>query len=344
MQIQNVTQRDHETWQNFVMSNAKSSFYHHIGWKKVIEDSFGHHTFYLMAMENKEVHGILPLVLIKSRLFGRMMCSMPFLNFGGICAKSEEAYDALIEAARSLMLKNKSDYVEFRHLYPAPNSLVRKEHKVSMTITLNSDPDALWNRFKSKHRTNIRRAAKNNLEVVRGGKELVGTFYDIISNGWRDLGTPIYHIRFFENILQRFGELVEIYVINYNGKPIATAFNGLFKGTIEGMWTYALREHASLQTNYLLYWEMIKDACLRGYKLYHLGRSTNKTSATFFKSKWNAETHQLYWEYLLNASKLEKPPELNVDNPKYKLAISLWKKMPVKVANTVGPLLSKNIP
>ena len=99
-----------------------------------------------------------------------------------------------------------------------------------------------------------------------------------------------------------------------------------------------------MQTNYLLYWEMIKDACLRGYKLFHLGRSTNESGATFYKSKWNAQTHQLYWEYLLNERRRPDLPELNVDNPKYKLAISMWRKMPVRITNWIGPFLSKSLP
>ena len=133
-------------------------------------------------------------------------------------------------------------------------------------------------------------------------------------------------------------------MVFYQGKAIATAFNGHFRDTVEGMWTYALKEHAGLYTNYLLYWEMIKDACIRGYTLFHLGRSTHESGATFYKSKWNAQTHQLYWEYLLNERRRSDLPELNVDNPKYKLAINMWRKMPVRITNWIGPFLSKSLP
>jgi FemAB-related protein (PEP-CTERM system-associated) len=344
VQLQLVTLADRDRWQDWVFSHPKSTFYHRIEWKDVIEASFNHETFYLFAIEDENIHGILPLVHIKSHLFGNMLCSMPFLNFGGVCADSEKAYRVLIDGARDLLARKNADFVELRHLRPSTIELRRKEHKVSMTVELNADPDVLWNKFKTKHRTNIRRAAKNGLKIVRGGKEYLESFYKIISIGWHDLGTPIYRIDFFKNIIKSFGDSVEIYMVYYQEKAIATAFNGLFRDTVEGMWTFALRDYSVLKTNYLLYWEMIRDACIRGYKLFHLGRSTNETGATFYKSKWNAQTHQLYWEYILNKHKLSDPPELNVNNPKYRLAINMWRKMPVKITKWIGPFISKSLP
>ncbi len=344
MYLRELESTERQIWQNWVFANPMATFYHRIEWKDVIEKSFKHDTHYLLAEENGAVHGILPLVHIKSLLFGNMICSMPFLNFGGICADTEEAYVCLLNAAKDLLIKKKSEYVELRHLHPSPMELKRKEHKVSMTVELNPDPDTLWNGFKTKHRTSIRRAAKNGLEIMRGGKEHLDAFYKILCTGWRDLGTPIYKRDFFENILDAFGGSVEIYLVNYQGKSIATAFNGLFRDTVEGMWTYSLREHSALQANYMLYWEMIKDACLRGYRLFHLGRSTNDSGATFYKSKWNAKIHQLYWEYLINEPRRSELPELNVDNPKYKLAINVWRNLPVKLTNLIGPYLSKSLP
>ena len=146
----------------------------------------------------------------------------------------------------------------------------------------------------------------------------------------------------FNNILEAFENSVEIYLVIYQGRPIATAFNGLFRDTVDGMWTYSLREFAKLQTTYFIYWEMIKRACQEGYKQFHLGRGTTESGRSFFKNKWNATPKQLYWEYILNKS--QKIPELNVDNPKYQKAINLWKKLPVHLTQSVGPFIAKNIP
>ena len=344
MNVRYITENDRDMWQTWVMSHPDATFYHRIEWQDVIRTAFKHDTYYLVATEGDRIEGILPLVNLKSMLFGNLMCSMPFLNFGGICANSPEAYQALLAEARNLLTRTGAEYVELRHLQRSPVELMRNEHKVSMTIDLDPDPDVLWNKFKSKHRTNIRRAQKNGLEIVRGGQAHLEPFYRILSAGWRDLGTPLYRIGFFKSIFEHFGDAVEIYMVYYRGEAIATAFNGLFRDTVEGMWTYSLREYAKLQTNYLLYWEMIKNACLGGYRFYHLGRSTSDGGGVFFKSKWNASLHQLYWEYILNENKTSAMPQLNVDNPKYQLAIKTWRKLPVMVTNRIGPLIARSIP
>jgi len=342
MKINYLSKPDIPDWEKYVDNHPGATFYHKIEWKSVIEKSFGHKTYYLMALDQDDVVGILPLVHLKSLFFGSILCSMPFLNFGGICADNGAAEKSLIKEAENILKRVGGDYIELRHLKKSVVGIPCKTHKVSMALELAPDPDVLWKNFKTKHRTNIRRAAKNGLEIKVGGIEYLRDFYNILSTGWRDLGTPIYRISFFENILNAFKESVEIYLVYYRGIPIATAFNGLFKGTVEGMWTYSLREYYKLQTNHFLYWEMIKRCCQRGYKLFHLGRSTTETGGTFYKKKWNAVPKQLYWEYVLN--RRDNLPELNVENPKYQMAIKLWRKLPVRVTQYLGPHIAKNIP
>ncbi len=345
MDITILSDSNRNDWAEFVQAHPEATFYHRWEWRTVMEKCFGHKTYYLMARDAGRTVGVLPLIHIKSLLFGSILCSMPFLNFGGVCAESDAAQEALLVEARHILNDCRADYLELRHLKPSAVDLHRKEHKVSMTLALDNDPDVLWNNFKSKHRTNIRRAAKNDLQAKFGGVDLLDPFYDIIATGWRDLGTPIYRKSFFRTILETFGDAVEICVVEHQNRPIAAAYNGLFRDTVEGMWIFALREYARLQTNYFIYWEMIRRACEQGYKKYHLGRSTNETGATFFKKKWNAEPRQLYWEYIMKENGgPAQLPELNVDNPKYRLAINTWRRLPLKVTQIVGPLIAKSIP
>jgi hypothetical protein len=123
---------------------------------------------------------------------------------------------------------------------------------------------------------------------------------------------------------------------------VATAFVGFHGKMVEGMWLSFLREYSKLQINYFQYWEMIKRACEQGYDLFHLGRSTAEGGGEFFKEKWNAVPRQLYWEYVLN--KRQQLPELNVENPRYSLAIRLWRALPVSVTTAIGPMIAKSIP
>ena len=329
-------------WSSYVESRPDATFYHRLEWRGVMERNFGHSTYYLVARDGSAVVGLLPLVFVKSRLFGAILCSMPFLNFGGVVADRPNVERVLLEKASSLVEDLDADYLELRHLRRSEMQLPARLHKVSMTIKLEKDPDLLWNAFKSKHRRYIRKAIKSNLEYRNGGHELLDDFYQVLSRGWRVLGTPIYAKSFFRDVLDTFGEAVEISIVYFEGRPIATAFDGFHGGTVEGMWAYALRDYSRLEPNYFLYWKLIERACRRGSGLYHLGRSTAGSTAEFFKAKWNAESHQLYWEYVLGRSK--ELPSLEVSNPKYMLAMAAWRRMPLKLTQWIGPRLARNIP
>jgi len=108
------------------------------------------------------------------------------------------------------------------------------------------------------------------------------------------------------------------------------------------MWAGSHPDFRRLQANYVLYWEMIKDACERGYSSYHLGRSTVETGGESFKKKWNAESSQLYWQYYMPGG--NGMPQLNTGNPKYRMAISAWRKLPLALTRLIGPHLSRSIP
>lgn len=324
------------------MGHSDATFYHRIGWKRIIEKSFGHSTYYLMASEGPIIVGVLPIVHLKSMLFGSIMCSMPFLNFGGICANNSEAKSTLLSKAKDLLQEHRADYLELRHFNQTGSGLPCKTNKISMTVALNHDPEVLWNKFATKHRTTIRRAAKNELEIIRGKGDILTEFFTLLNHGWKELGTPLYSRSFFENILETFPDSIEIYLVLHKGTPVAGAFNGLFNGTVEGMWASSPRSYVKLQANYFLYWEMVRQACIDGHKSFHLGRSSADSGAAFYKEKWNAIPGQLYWEYLLNEN--QKLPELNVDNPRYRSAIKLWRALPMGITTVMGPGIAKSIP
>ena len=364
LKVKELGQNDIPQWENYIAESPKATFYHRLEWKNIIEKSFGHKTYYLMAVrctdnkscsdsqtstnqinsamrhapcamqESEKVVGILPMVHIRSLLFGSIFCSMPFLNFGGVCADDDEGERVLLQAAENIVKERKGDYLELRHLTQSAMNIPVKNHKISMTVDLDPDPEVLWSHFSTKHRTNIRKTVKNGLEIKWGRKELLTDFYSLMCSGWKDLGTPIYGYSFFENILKELENSVEIYLVIFQGKPIATAFNGMFKDTVEGMWLSTLPEFEKLSPSYFLYWEMIKRACQGGYKQFHLGRSSVESGGEFFKKKWNAVPKQLYWEYILNGN--GKIPELNTDNPKYQFAIKVWKKLPLPITKKAG--------
>jgi FemAB-related protein (PEP-CTERM system-associated) len=331
-------------WNRLIETTDGGSFYHLWDWRQINHTSLGHRTFYLAAKRvDGAFAGVLPLTLVSSRLFGRILCSMPFVNFGGPCAADRSIAKALVTAAIDKANDSDVDYLELRCSHElAELDLPVSLHKVSMTIDLSSGEDAIWNGFSAKHRKNVRRAYKNGLSVRSGGAELLPTFYSLMEQSWRNLGTPLYRRSYFESILQAFQGQTQIFVCVHENRPIAAALTGYFNGVVEGMWAGGTDLARRLDANYALYWEMIRDACARGCRVFHLGRSTADGGGEIFKRKWNAVPTQLYWYSHL--ARRQTLPQLNVDNPRYRLAIKAWRHFPLWATRLLGPPLARLIP
>jgi FemAB-related protein (PEP-CTERM system-associated) len=341
MRIRAADGADAARWNAFVNLCPQANFYQRYEWAHVNREHLGHRTHFLLAERGDAVAGVLPLVRVRSLLFGDVLASMPFVNFGGAAGVDEATEDALVDAAREYAERFRCHYLQIRATRPYDDFQVTTD-KVSMTVDLDPDPEALMRAFSTKHRTNIRRAQKNGITVRAGGAELLTDFYTTLSASWQYLGTPLYGLRYFQDIVRRFGDDVRIFVAYHEGVPVATAFNGQFRDTVEGMWAGVHPRFQGLQPNYVLYWEMIRDSCERGLKYFHLGRSTKDSGAARFKEKWTARPQQLYWNYSLVRAK--ELPGLNPDNPRYERAIRTWRRLPLGVLRLVGPPLARLIP
>lgn len=329
-------------WNEYLTQRPEGSYYHLFEWQQINQKALGHRTAYLLARDGATVRGVLPLTFVSSPLFGRILCSLPFVNYGGPIADDEIAKQALVTAARNTAKEWRADYLELRCADQLQTDMPVSTRKISMHIALDPDPDVLWNKFSSKHRTNIRRSQKNELVVSSGGSELLDTFYAVMEQSWRQLGTPLYKRSYFDSIMRALPDHTRIFVCARGTEPVAVAFNGYFNGTVEGLWAGGTELSRPLQANYALYWEMIREACVRGCKRYHLGRSTADSGAEDFKKKWNATSSQLYWYF--HRPNGGEMPQLNVDNPKYKLAIDVWRRLPLWATRIIGPPLARLIP
>jgi len=343
MEIQLATDLDKSLWDSYVHSHPESTLYHLMGWKDVIEYIFGHRTWYLITQsERGSVCGILPLVLMKSTLFGRFMVSLPFFNYGGVLADNPMIEQSLLTEAIAIAKKEKASHIELRHSRLKDLDLKVKTSKVSMVLDLPDNSDTLFNSFKSKLRSHIRKPEKEGLTSVIGESELLHDFYAVFSKNMRDLGTPVYDKRFFATILITFPQAAKMCVVFYRHKPVAAGMLICFKDKIEMPWASSLREYNFLSANMMLYWSALQYAADRGFKQFDFGRSTPHEGTYKFKEQWGAKPLQLYWHYWLpNGSAL---PELNPHNPRYRYAIKVWQHLPLFITNTLGPKIVKNIP
>lgn len=333
-----ATESDGPAWDRFVAGHPHATGYHLWGWRQVVTNAFGHELVYLVARQDSRIVGVLPIVHINSRLFGQSMTSMPFLNYGGVVADSDAVAAALLDGAADEASRRRCRTVELRHVARRFPHLSCKQHKVTMLLTLK---DGMWDRLDRKVRNQIRKAQKSGLTVEQGGAELLRDFYAVFARNMRDLGTPVYSPRLFDEVLGAFPDRASLHVVRLNGAPVAA---GLVFGThtVEVPWASSIREHNNLCPNHLLYWHVIAQAVERGARVVDFGRSTPDEGTYKFKEQWGAQPVPLHWEYWLAPG--VAVPNASPTNPKYRVAIDLWKKLPLAIANRLGPAIVQAIP
>jgi len=334
-----ATEPDRAEWDAFVSSQPAATGYHEFAWRGVITRSFGHESVYLMARRQGRLEGVLPLVEIRSLLFGRTMTSLPFLNYGGVVAATAPAALVLRDAAARLARERRCRHVELRHFDRQFPDLPCKQHKVTMRLPLQA---GMWDRIDRKVRNQIRKAEKSQLTIARGGPELLDEFYVVFARNMRDLGTPVYARGFFGEVLNTFRDRARLLVVRLENRPVASGLSYRTGTTVEMPWASSVRDFNSLCPNHLLYWNAIESAVAEGCETFDFGRSTPDEGTYKFKEQWGAAPVPLNWEYcLLHDGGL---PDQSPKNPKFRLAIEVWKRCPLWLANALGPHIVRAIP
>lgn len=334
---------DGTTWDAFVASHPGSTNYHRYGWRQVLEQSFGHQTLYLAARDSAgAICGILPTVLMRSRLFGTFLVSLPFFNYGGLLCNDRETETQLLLGCRTLQEQQAVAHVELRHLHRCDAITATKQHKVTMLLDLAETEQQQWQRFDPKVRNQIRKAWKSGLTAQAGHTELLDQFYRVFARNMRDLGTPVYAREFFANMLDSFPDSTRIIAVKQGDQTVAAAFLSWHRQTLEVPWAASIREFRPLCPNNLLYWEAIRFAINCGAQQFDFGRSTPGEGTFHFKQQWGAVPIPLYWQYLVpHGGQL---PDLSPKNPKYRLAVQVWQRLPLLLTNLLGPHIVRCIP
>lgn len=341
--ITNLYNEDGSAWDEFVTSHQGSTNYHRYGWRRVVENCFGHRTMYLAATNRHDkICGVLPFVQMKSRLFGSFLVSLPFFNYGGLLVSEDAAAVSLLDASRKMLTGTGVDHIEFRHVDICRDIVATKQHKVAMILDLKNTAEDQWKGLDAKVRNQVRKAEKNGLQVVTGRADLLDGFYEVFCRNMRDLGTPVYSRRFFSTILEEFPESTQLVSVIRNGRAIASAFLTWYKDTLEVPWASSIRDYRALCPNNLLYWESIRFAIKTGVGTFDFGRSTPGEGTYEFKKQWGARPVPLYWQYLLREG--NTLPEVSPRNPRYRLAIQVWQRLPLMLANLLGPHIVRSIP
>lgn len=312
-------------------------------WLSVLHRGLQQQPYCIQVRESGRLVGVLPLVFVKSALFGRYLVSLSYVNSAGVIAESEDIAVSLVDAAVDLADRLNVRYLELRQEqeFAHPALTEKNDAKVLMRLALPDSHEAMWNGFKSKLRSQIRAGEKHNFSVHWGGSELLNEFYRVFSHNMRDLGTPVYSRRLFAEILSTFGSEAELCLVAHQGQTAAAALLIHGASATEVPSASALRKFNGLNANMVIYWNLLKRAISRGQRVFDFGRSSLNSGTYRFKQQWGAEPVQSVWQYYLRHGNIRA---LRPDNMKFSLAIKVWQKLPVSLTRFIGPAIVRGIP
>ena len=327
-------------WDAFVLRCPAATFFHLSGWQRVVERSFGHRTHYLLAERDGEIRGVLPLVHIKSRLFGSSLISNAFCVYGGPAAADEAARTALDRQAVALLAATGADCLEYRlreRLHPDWPS--KDALYATFRRAIDPDPDANLKAIPRKQRAVVRQSLTRNLVVEEDPS--IDRFFPLYAESVRNLGTPVFGKAYFQALKAEFGEHCEILVALHEGRPVCSVMSFYFRDEVLPYYAGATPAVRELGAYDFLYWHILRNAALREFRIFDFGRSKQGTGAFAFKKNWGFTPQPIFHEYQLKPG--TDIPDVNPLNPKYKLFIAAWKRLPLPVANLAGPLIARDL-
>lgn len=327
-------------WDAFVRDHEAGSFFHLAGWREAISRAFGHDCPYLLAESAGRIRGVLPLTDLRSHLFGRSLVSNAFCVYGGPLAADSEALEALDRAAIALAEKLGASHLEYRLRSPTFDDRPRRSGLyATFRKAISGDDEANMKAIPRKQRAMVRKGIGFGLAGVRDdGPDRV---YDVYAESLRNLGTPVFSRRYFHLLHEVFGAACESLVIEHEGRPIAAVLSFFYKDEVLPYYGGSVPVARALAGNDLMYWEVMRRAAARGARLFDFGRSKVGSGAFAFKKNWGFEPEALHYEHRLCHAR--EVPETNPLNPKYRYAIALWKKLPLGLANRLGPPIARGL-
>ncbi len=334
LQTENV-----QKWDEFVLSCPDATFFHRAGWQRVINHALGHKTYFLYVTLKGTIQGVLPLAEINSYLFGHSLSSLPFCVYGGIAATSEQARTALDQAAQTLASQLGVDYLEYRNIRARHQDWPTKDLYVTFRKEIHSETELNMQAIPRKQRAMVRKGIKAGLQSVID--QDTERFFTAYSTSVHRLGTPVFSRKYFRVLKQVFPDDCELLTITKDGRTISSVMSFYFRDEVLPYYGGGTNEARNLAGNDFMYWELMRRACEREYKIFDFGRSKRDTGSFDFKKNWGFEPQQLHYEYQLHQS--DKIPDHNPLNPKYQIFIKTWQKLPLVVANLIGPHIVRSL-
>lgn len=327
-------------WDMFVDDCNEASFFHRSAWQKIIVEVFRHPAYFLFAEDEGRIQGILPLAHVKSRLFGNALVALPFAVYGGIVAVDSEAVSVLEGAAQELAASLGVDHLEFRNVAPRHPEWPTQDLYVTFRKPVLPVLEDNMLAIPRKQRAMVRKGIKNGL--ISTVDRDTDRFFALYADNVHRHGTPAMPKKYFDTLLEVFGEDCEVLTVSGpDGRSLSSVLSFYFRDEILPYYAGDDESARHLAANDFKYWELMRRACERGIKVFDYGRSKRGTGSFAFKKNWGFEPQPLHYEYCLY--KRDAIPQNNPNNPKYKLFIEAWRRMPISLANRLGPYIVRNL-
>ena len=273
-------------------------------------------------------------------LFGNSLVSTGFTVGGGPVADDAEKLAALDQEALSLADRLDVDYLEYRtgesrHLDWENNA----DLYVSFRKRIGPDHEKDLQAIPRKQRAMVRKGIKAGLTSAIDDD--VDRLHAIYAVSVRNLGTPVFSIAYFRALMDTFGSDLDIVTVLHDGTAVASVMNFYFRDQVLPYFGGGTLAARALAGNDFMYWEVMRRAVERGCREFDFGRSKQGTGAFSFKKNWGFDPRPMTYEYKLR--KLESIPEINPLNPKYRLFIAAWKRLPLPIANLMGPYIVRDL-
>ena len=327
-------------WDAFVMASPQATFFHRAGWLRLLEQIFGHRGYFLYAQRDGVIEGVLPLAQVKSYLFGHALTGLPFAVYGGVAAVSEEAAAALELEAQTSAKQLGAEHLELRNTVARHADWPQQDLYVTFRKEILGDEDANMLAIPRKARAMVRKGIKNGL--VSQIDTDVNRFFALYADNTHRHGTPAMPKRYFAALLTEFGADAEVMTVTApDGRPLSSVLSFYFRGEVLPYYAGDDESARDLAANDFKYWELMRRACVRGLTLFDYGRSKQGTGSYAFKKNWGFEPTPLHYEYCLY--KRDAVPQNNPNNAKYQLLIKAWRRLPIGVANWLGPFIVRSL-
>lgn len=337
-----ANKQDAKAWNAYVDKHKMGSFCHLYGWANVIASAVGHKPHYLKSVdESGKINGVLPLVEMKSWLFGHSLVSTPFCMYGGAISDTPQIQLLLEEKAKEIGQALSVDYVELRYQSEQAHLselgyAEKSEHSYFETRLAENDEDILA-AIKKKQRAVVRHSLKNGLSCTVN--QDIGTLFEVYSTSVRNLGTPVFSRKLFSALVDEFGDKVDILSVYEGNKALSSVMSFYYKDMVMPYYGGGLAEARQAKSNDNMYYQLMCHAVKKGKTVFDFGRSKNDSGAFKYKKTWGIEPKPLFhYYYLVNAKQL---PNLNPNNPKYQTLIAIWQKLPLSLSQFLGPMVSK---